>query len=348
MQSGMTNYPSYNTGAVTRMTGIKSDTPRSWERRYGLPQPNRSSGGQRLYSQHDLEISNWLIAQKSMGLRIRQAVELWHKQRCNDIDLLNDETNTRDLSNSTLHHENKLSSHRKAWVSACEQFNESKAEEIVAEAFSQYPSEVVCVDLLLAGISAIGDAWCAGKVSVQQEHFASELVARRLNALIAGVTRPTHPDPIVIASPPDEEHTLSSLLLTFLLRRQEWKIVYLGSNVPLENFRATVELLDPGLVILIAHQLFTAANLLDIANDIVDLPCALAYGGLIFNRIPDLRRLILGNFLGTDWRATAQAVERFIQNPAKKQSVPQASPATYLNYFISMTPAIETASTRRL
>ena len=56
--------PTYNLGAVIRETGIKADALRAWERRYGLPQPARSAGGQRLYSQRDLEIIKWLIAKQ--------------------------------------------------------------------------------------------------------------------------------------------------------------------------------------------------------------------------------------------------------------------------------------------
>ena len=68
----------YNLGAITRETGLHPDTLRAWERRYDLPQPTRSDGGQRLYSQRDLEIIRWLIAKQETGLRISQAADLWH------------------------------------------------------------------------------------------------------------------------------------------------------------------------------------------------------------------------------------------------------------------------------
>ena len=40
--------PYFNLKAVVQQTGLKPDTLRAWERRYGLPTPQRSSGGHRL------------------------------------------------------------------------------------------------------------------------------------------------------------------------------------------------------------------------------------------------------------------------------------------------------------
>ena len=69
----------FNLKAVVRQTGIKPDTLRAWERRYGLPEPARSSGGHRLYSQHDIDTLNWLVARQHEGLSIKRAVEQWRQ-----------------------------------------------------------------------------------------------------------------------------------------------------------------------------------------------------------------------------------------------------------------------------
>src|SRR5512145_944070 len=69
--------PIYNLKAVVQETGLKADTLRAWERRYGLPQPERSGGGHRLYSQRDMEIIKWLIDRQEEGMSISRAVDLW-------------------------------------------------------------------------------------------------------------------------------------------------------------------------------------------------------------------------------------------------------------------------------
>ncbi len=45
----------YTIGAIARMTGIPTQTLRSWERRYGVTEPRRSNGGRRIYSSDQLE-----------------------------------------------------------------------------------------------------------------------------------------------------------------------------------------------------------------------------------------------------------------------------------------------------
>jgi DNA-binding transcriptional MerR regulator len=46
---------SYRIGTAARLSGVAIDTVRNWERRYGLVVGVRSRGGQRLYSDADVE-----------------------------------------------------------------------------------------------------------------------------------------------------------------------------------------------------------------------------------------------------------------------------------------------------
>ena len=71
--------PRFNLKAVVQQTGLKPDTLRAWERRYGLPTPERSSGGHRLYSRRDIDTIKWLIARQQEGLSIKRAVEQWRQ-----------------------------------------------------------------------------------------------------------------------------------------------------------------------------------------------------------------------------------------------------------------------------
>ncbi len=46
--------PAYKIGAVSRLTGVAPVTLRAWERRYGVVNPERSEGSNRLYSKDDI------------------------------------------------------------------------------------------------------------------------------------------------------------------------------------------------------------------------------------------------------------------------------------------------------
>ena len=71
------NEPTFNLKVVIRETGLKPDTLRAWERRYGLPDPQRTDGGHRLYSRRDIEMLKWLMARQDEGVSISRAVNLW-------------------------------------------------------------------------------------------------------------------------------------------------------------------------------------------------------------------------------------------------------------------------------
>src|SRR3954447_2316874 len=45
----------YSIGAVSRMTGVAAPTLRAWEERYAVVLPERSAGGQRLYTREHVD-----------------------------------------------------------------------------------------------------------------------------------------------------------------------------------------------------------------------------------------------------------------------------------------------------
>lgn len=60
--------PVYSIGAVARMLGIPAATLRTWEERYGLPLPERSPGGHRVYSRDQVEQLRFVKAQIDQGI----------------------------------------------------------------------------------------------------------------------------------------------------------------------------------------------------------------------------------------------------------------------------------------
>jgi len=62
--------PLYGIGTVARLTGLKSDTLRVWERRYGLGASYKSATGRRQYTQSDLDHLQLVAALVQEGVRI--------------------------------------------------------------------------------------------------------------------------------------------------------------------------------------------------------------------------------------------------------------------------------------
>lgn len=293
--------PSYNLKVIVRETGIKPDTLRAWERRYALPMPQRTAGGHRLYSQRDLETVKWLMAREKEGMRIGQAVQLWRDLEASGEDPLRQTAatspppGTRAAPPGALA---DLAALREAWVTACLRFDEAAAEQQVAHALARHAPEMVSLELLQKGLSQMGQLWYEGEVTVQQEHFASAVALRRINALLATAPPPTRPQLIYLAGPPHEEHSFPLLLMTLLLRYRGWPVSFLGPNLPVAELEAMLEEHRPALFILAAQTLPTAASALEMARFLQQRETPVAYGGLIFNRMPRLRDRMPGYFLG--------------------------------------------------
>ena len=64
----MSGRPVYSIGAVAQMLGIPPATLRNWEERYGLPVPERSPGGHRVYSRDQVEQLRFVKAQIDEGI----------------------------------------------------------------------------------------------------------------------------------------------------------------------------------------------------------------------------------------------------------------------------------------
>ena len=86
----------YNLKAVMHETGLAADTLRAWERRYGLPLPQRTRGGHRLYSERDIHVIKWLMRRQAEGLSISRAVGEWNKLISSGTDPLNEGSHGRD------------------------------------------------------------------------------------------------------------------------------------------------------------------------------------------------------------------------------------------------------------
>lgn len=320
--------PAFNLKVVLKETGIAADTLRAWERRYGLPMPQRSAGGHRLYSQRDIETIKWLMKRQEDGLSISRAVDLWNEQMASGTDPLADLVQTTDTAAIPVPYqpsETLLDSLRAKWVEACLNFSESAAEQALNQAFSLFPVEAVCVDVLQKGLSEIGKHWYENRASVQQEHFASALAMRRLNALLSASPAPTRSQTVLVGCPPEELHTVTPLLLALLLRRRGLNVIYLGANVPVDQLTTTVQDTQANLVALVAQQLITAATLQQTAQALSSRGIPVAFGGRIFSIQTELSACIPGYFLGRDLTSALDQIDLLLNKKLKLPSLKAAS-----------------------
>ena len=322
--------PLFNLNLVVQETGIKADTLRAWERRYQLPTPSRTEGGHRLFSSYDIETIKWLLARQEEGMRISQAVDYWRELIAAEIDPLEEYAQQPSLPAAPASAENSLqplSALRQQWIEYSLAFDEKGADKALDTAFRRYPWETVSNDLIYQGLAEIGERWYQGEITVQQEHFASELVVKKLQSLIAAAPEAYHPQKVLISNPPGEFHTIAPLVLNLLLRYRGWEVAYLGANVPLDHLEDALNNIQPALVVMTAARLATAAQLLKTARLLAEFEIPLAFSGGAFQDSDRLAGRIPGVYLGQDLGEAVFRIENLLSQPDQAPAVsPQPSP----------------------
>jgi DNA-binding transcriptional MerR regulator len=202
-----------NIAALSRRTGIAPDTLRKWEQRYGILRPTRTDGGQRRYSEHDVDRVLWLKARLGEGYRIGEAADL--------LGLESDATSTRPDQLSRL------------IFDAAQRSDAAAVNRLLDHAFA-HDLETAYAGIVQPLLVAVGDAWHAGSFSIGQEHLVTGAVRARLERKLAEVRAPVH-GRAVLACAPGERHELGLLMLAILLRADGWDVAYLGPDMPVDE-----------------------------------------------------------------------------------------------------------------
>ncbi len=307
--------PTYNLKAVLDETGVAADTLRVWERRYGVPMPQRTRGGHRLYSERDVQMIKWLLARRAEGLSISRAVKRW-----NTLSAAGEDPLAEAAARERLNSQAALAAVRQDWLAACRDFNEVAAEAALDRAFAVESPETVATEVVLRGLREVGGEWHSGKVTVQQEHFTSMLAMRCFHDLIAAAPKPDRPATAVLACPPTELHSLPLLYLNLMLRRRGWNAIFLGADVPVDHLEETTRKAGAALVVMGAQRLYTAVALRDAAAFLARRGILVAYGGYAFNQIPELQEQIAGAFLGEAIESSVECIEAILADkPAARE-----------------------------
>jgi len=205
-------------------------------------------------------------------------------------------------------------------------FDEPVADQTLNLAFSMFPVESVCIEVLQKGMSEIGGLWYENRASVQQEHFASALAMRRIDTLISASPTPTRSQTVIVGCAPNEWHAFTPLLISLFLRRRGLNVIYLGANVPANLFQEMVTKVQANLTVLVAQQLVTAATLQQTSQILHVKGTRIAFGGRIFNSHPLLIRHIAGSFLGETVQDAIGNIEALVTGSTKN---PKAEPVEH-------------------
>jgi MerR family transcriptional regulator, light-induced transcriptional regulator len=287
----------YNIGAVTRLTGIPVTTLHAWERRYGFPHPSgRTAGGHRLYTEKDVTLLRYVKAQIKSGLAARLAVSAVLKMDNEGRLLTNHPIEIPRAANLFA----PSPAGREQLTEALFRHDLRRADQLMGEMLAFSSPEEITLSIIGPVLAELGEAWEAGRISVPDEHLASNYLRQRLLMWMVSGPPQRAANPIVLACAPGEWHEGSLLMLGVLLRRQGWPVAYLGQAVPFADLAVFVRQVNAQALALVGMLEGSARALADWPKWIQ--PSAgkplVAFAGRAFVIQPELKDDVPGIYLG--------------------------------------------------
>ena len=309
----------YNIKAVSQKTEIQAVTIRAWERRYGLLEPHRAENGYRLYSERDIAVLEWVKKQVDTGIVISSVVaefnQAIHTQKwpeavisdkgpipCKKVGIPDIELLTSQLTTALI------------------RIDEHMASDIFSEVLGSVRLIQLFESVLNPVLVEIGARWERGEIVVAVEHFASNLIKGKVQAIYHSL--PFHPSgpKILVGCAPDELHEIGSLMFVTLLRDSGYRTEFLGPDIPLDDLALYVGEEKPRMLIIAATIQESALQLVNFSGALDNLKQQpiFGFGGAAFNQNPQLIEQITGIYLG---RTFSQSIEQV------KSLVPLRSPS---------------------
>lgn len=253
-------------------TGVSASRLRTWERRYGIPQPERSGTGRRLYSEEDLAIIRRMAALAEAGIPPSEAAAAAKTE--------GEVPSVSPPARETPEHPLAISIR-----DAAVQFDETTTVKAAREAVSSLGWPAALDQVLMPALHGIGQSWGANVLVSANEHFTSEIIRREIAAALAAAgAASTDSRAVLLACPEDERHELGLLAFSLLLRRRGLGTVYLGADVPTSDLLTAVQQAIPSAICLSATTRSGLASLGRAARTLVSarIPLRVFVGGPAF------------------------------------------------------------------
>ena len=216
-------------GALSKATGIPTDTLRTWERRYGFPTPERTESGHRRYRPQTLE--RLRLIQRAMRLGQPASAAVGADPEALQALVVSAEETRPSAAPSVRPAAPEI----EGWFDLIKQFDGVQLDREMRVSVTELGSHLFLAQRAGPFVEALGERWSSGELGVRHEHFASE----RLREVLVDTWRPLSDaatrGPVVCATPPGEMHVLGLHMAALALALEGVRIVFLGADTPIDE-----------------------------------------------------------------------------------------------------------------
>ncbi|MRG48534.1 MerR family transcriptional regulator [Chitinophaga sp. SYP-B3965] len=207
------------------LTGIKAHTIRIWEQRYNVMRPKRKDTNHRIYDNGDLKHIMRIAYLYRHGYKISKIANMTDEE----IKQLSLEEGGQKGTHLHQVYINQL-------VEAMIDFDQTKFEKIFHNVLLRMGFEQTILKVIYPYMERIGLLWLVDCVIPAQEHFAANIIRKKLMVAIDGLDLPKEGDEkFLLFLPEGEFHEVPLLFTQYMLKKHGCAVVNFGANVPLED-----------------------------------------------------------------------------------------------------------------
>lgn len=228
--------PLHSVRVAARRTGLTPDLLRAWEKRYGAVQPSRTDGGQRNYSDADIERLRLLVSATGAGRQIGQIARLGNEEL---REMVAADARSAPATLPDAAGEPAVNDYLADALSAAEHFDSAALEITLRTAALRLPSDQMLDGVIGPLLVTIGAGWHEGRFPPANGHLATTIIRRVLTWMTDYPAVGDDAPAIVVGTPAFQMHDLGAMLAATAAAGNGWRVTYLGASLPaLELVRA--------------------------------------------------------------------------------------------------------------
>lgn len=232
-------------GALSRATRIPVETLRTWERRYGVPVAVRTPSGHRQFSASAVDQLRKVSALLDQGYRPGEILGLPDEELEGLLGLaarprpakLPDSPPAVDPSIETM-------------VKAMEEFDRLALIAALRTNWARLGPMRFLEECVTPLLFEVGKGWEEGRLHIRHEHFASECVSDVLRELREPFDRRATGSRVALATLSGDFHEGGLLMASMVIALRGHRVLYLGSDTPVDQIAAAVRDGGADLVVL--------------------------------------------------------------------------------------------------
>jgi len=206
---------------IETLSGIKAQTLRVWEQRYGILIPKRKKSKHRIYDNEDLKEVLSIAHLNRAGIKISKIASMTPEER----NLL---TSSNNFGSSALKTDIQL------FIDAGLNLDEIKFQKIYESILPKIGFEQVVMHVFYPLLQQIGKSWIGNQIKPAHEHFICEQITRKIDIEIQKLPFVKRGKITLLLLPEGEFHRLPLLFIMYLMRKNGKRVVYLGADTTME------------------------------------------------------------------------------------------------------------------